>query len=190
MTDTPFPETTLAIHAQIEALLFVAPGVVSPQQLAAALNYPLREIETALEELENAYRTRGIRLQWHQGRVQMISAPEAGLLIEQFLGLEASSRLSRAALETLAIVAYQQPVTRPEIDSIRGVNSDGVIKSLLHKGLVQEAGRAERVGRPILYTTTADFLSYFGLSSITELPPLIPPEESRPTIESPDVLKS
>jgi segregation and condensation protein B len=190
MTDTPFPETTLSIQAQIEALLFVAPGAVTPQQLATALNTPLREIETALEELENSYRLRGIRLQWHQGRVQMISTPEAGILIEQFLGLEASSRLSRAALETLAIIAYQQPVTRPEIDSIRGVNSDGVLKSLLSKGLVQEAGRAERVGRPILYTTTSDFLSYFGLSSITELPPLIPPEEPVQAAEPPDVLKS
>lgn len=133
---------------------------------------------------------RGLRLQWHSGRVQMTSAPEAGMLVEQFLGLEASSRLSHAALETLAIVAYQQPVTRPEIDAIRGVNSDGVLKSLLSKGLVQEAGRAERVGRPILYTSTADFLAYFGLNSITELPPLIPPEEPPPPVEAPEVLKT
>lgn len=190
MSDIPHPEYILSLSAQVEALLFVAPGAVTPQAISMVLKCSLPEVEAALEELENSYRQRGFRLQWHQGRVQMTSAPEAGLLIEQFLGLEASSHLSRAALEALAIIAYQQPVTRPEIDSIRGVNSDGVLKSLLSKGLVQEAGRAERIGRPILYTTTADFLSYFGLNSLTELPPLIPPEESRSNLESPEVLKS
>ncbi len=93
-------------------------------------------------------------------------------MIEKFLGLEASSRLSRAALETLAIIFYRQPVTRPQIDAIRGVNSDGVLKSLLLKGLVQEVGRAEAAGRPILYSATAECLQYFGLSSLSELPPL------------------
>jgi condensin subunit ScpB len=93
-------------------------------------------------------------------------------LIERFLGLEATSRLSRAALETLAIIAYQQPVTRPYVESIRGVSSDGVMKSLLSKGLIQEVGRAEGPGRPILYGTTADFLRHFGLNSLSELPPL------------------
>lgn len=190
MSDTPYPENNLSIHAQIEALLFVAPGAVTPQAIATVLNRSLREVEAALEELENSYRQRGLRLQWHQGRVQLTSAPELGLLIEQFLGLEATSHLSRAALEALAIIAYQQPVTRPEIDSIRGVNSDGVLKSLLSKGLVQEAGRAERIGRPILYVTTADFLSYFGLNSLTELPPLMPPEEHQPPSETPEVLKT
>lgn len=190
MTDTPFPDTTLSLQAQIEALLFVAPGPVTSQQLAAGLKFTVREIEAALDDLEKSYRLRGLRIQWHQGRVQMTSAPEVGILIEQFLGLEASTRLSRAALETLAIIAYQQPVTRPEIDSIRGVNSDGVLKSLLSKGLIQEAGRAERIGRPILYNTTSDFLSYFGLNSLTELPPLIPPEEPQPSDESPEVLKT
>ena len=78
----------------------------------------------------------------------------------------------RAALETLAIIAYQQPVTRPSVDSVRGVNSDGVIKSLLSKGLLQEVGRSEGPGRPILYGTTPEFLQHFGLNSLTELPPL------------------
>lgn len=190
MSDSTPPERSLSLQAQIEALLFVAPGAVASQTIATILKYSLKEVESALQELEDVYRTRGLRLQWHQGKVQMTSAPEAGLLVEQFLGLEASSRLSRAALETLAIIAYQQPVTRPEIDSIRGVNSDGVLKSLLSKGLVQEAGRAERIGRPILYTTTADFLSYFGLNSLRALPPLVPPDEPEPQVESPDILKS
>jgi segregation and condensation protein B len=93
-------------------------------------------------------------------------------VIERFLGLEISSHLSRAALETLSIVAYQQPVTRPQVDSIRGVNSDGVMKSLLHKGLIEDIGRAEGPGRPILYVSSAEFLQHFGLASLDELPPL------------------
>jgi segregation and condensation protein B len=92
-------------------------------------------------------------------------------VVEKFLGLEATARLSRAALETLAIVAYRQPITRPGIDAVRGVSSDGVIKSLLTKGLIQEVGRAEGPGRPILYGVTADFLQHFGLSRLEDLPP-------------------
>jgi segregation and condensation protein B len=91
--------------------------------------------------------------------------------VEKLLGLEASSRLSRAGVETLAIVAYKQPITRPGIDAIRGVNSDGVIKSLLQKGMIEESGRADGPGRPILYSTTSAFLQQFGLGSIQELPP-------------------
>ena len=190
MTDASLPENIISVHARLEALLFVAPGAVPISQLAAVLKISPREVEQVLKELENQYQPRGLRLQWHAGRVQMTSAPEAGLLIEEFLGLEATSRLSRAALEALAIIAYQQPVTRPEIDAIRGVNSDGVLKSLLNKGLVQEAGRAERAGRPILYTTTADFQAYFGLNSLTELPPLVPPEETTPSSEDTELLKT
>jgi segregation and condensation protein B len=93
-------------------------------------------------------------------------------MIEKFLGLQATSRLSRAALETLAIIVYKQPVTRPQLDDIRGVNSDGVIKSLLSKGLIEETGRGEGPGRPIIYGTTSDFLQYFGLNSLDELPEL------------------
>ena len=112
------------------------------------------------------------RLEKHHGRYQLTTHPQAAQYIEHFLGLEVTSRLSRAALEALAIIAYQEPATRPQIDSIRGVNSDGVLKSLLSKGLIQEIGRAESPGRPILYSTTADFLQHFGLSSIRDLPPL------------------
>jgi segregation and condensation protein B len=123
-------------------------------------------------ELDHEYQERGVRLQRHGGRVQMTSAPEAAEAIETFLGLEATSRLSGAALEALAIIAYQQPVTRPQVDAIRGVNSDGVLKTLLHKGLIHEVGRAEGPGRPILYSTTPEFLGHFGLASLEELPPL------------------
>jgi segregation and condensation protein B len=164
------------IIARLEALLFVAPGGVSPAQLATALNLPIRIIEQHLEILDKRLTfdtyPHGLRLQQHRGRIQLTTSPDMAADIERFLGLETSNRFSRAALETLAIIAYQQPITRPEIDAVRGVSSDGVLKNLLSKGLIQEIGRAERPGRPILYTTTSDFLSHFGLNSLEELPPL------------------
>jgi segregation and condensation protein B len=176
LPESNITDTDLILSARIEALLFVAPGTVSPAQLAAALDVPTSEVEKGLQELAVEYQenrqTRGLRLQRHRGRVQLTTAPEAALWIERFLGLEASARLSRAALETLAIVAYQQPVTRPQIEAIRGVSSDGVLKNLLSKGLVAEAGRAEAAGRPVLFNTTPEFLQYFGLNTLEELPTL------------------
>ena len=175
MTDEPLLESNSdTTIARIEALLFVAAGAVLPTQLATALDLPLRVIDHNLEVLEQrlSSNSHGLRLQRHHGRVQLTTSPDYAMEIERFLGLESSNRLSRAALETLAIIAYQQPVTRPEIDAVRGVSSDGVLKSLLSKGLIQEIGRAERPGRPILYTTTSDFLQHFGLNSLEELPPL------------------
>lgn len=184
MTATPLPEMDLSLIARLEALLFVAPGAVTAAQLAAALDVSAQEVEQGLKQLEVQYaapdQQRGLRLQRHRERFQLTTAPQAAPWVERFLGLEASSRLSRAALETLAIIAYQQPVTRPQIDAIRGVNSDGVLKSLLNKGLVQEVGRAEAPGRPILFCTTPEFLQYFGLNSIEELPPLQLQEPPQP----------
>jgi len=166
------PSTELSLTALLEGLLFVAAEPVAPAQLAAALDLTVTTVEKGLEELEEQLRTRGLRLQRHAGRLQLTTAAEMADSVERFLGLEATSRLSRAALEALAIIAYQQPVTRPAIDSIRGVNSDGVIKSLLSKGLLQEVGRSEGPGRPILYGTTPEFLQHFGLNGLSELPPL------------------
>ncbi|NLG74070.1 MAG: SMC-Scp complex subunit ScpB [Chloroflexi bacterium] len=188
------PPLELPLQARLEALLFVSPGPVTPAQLAAALEIPAAEVESALQALESWYRENrcGLRVQQHHGRVQLTTAPQAAAVIERFLGLEASSRLSRAALEPLAIIAYQQPVTRPQVDAIRGVNSDGVMKSLLSKGLIQEVGRAEAPGRPILYSTTTDFLQHFGLNSLEELPPLDSgPESSDAAGEeaAPEILK-
>lgn len=176
MLDNFQPPIDLDLTACLEALLFVASGAVTASQLALALELPTREVEAGLEELENRYRqmngSSGLWIERHHGRYQLTTNPQAAHYIERFLGLEVTTRLSRAALETLAIIAYQEPVTRPQIDSIRGVNSDGVLKSLLSKGLIQEIGRAETPGRPILYSTTSDFLQHFGLSSLDELPPL------------------
>ena len=162
----------LSLSARIEALLFVAVEPVTSGQLATVLETTAAQVNNALDELDAAFQTRGLRLQRHGGRVQLTTAPETSEAIERFLGLEATTHLSRAALEALSIIAYQQPVTRPQVDSVRGVNSDGVMRSLLSKGLIQEGGRADGPGRPILYSTTHEFLQHFGLNSLTELPPL------------------
>ena len=167
----------LPLSVKLEAMLFVAPEPVTTAQLAAALDVAPSVIERGLNELDAALAARGLRLQRNTGRFQLTTAPQLAELIERFLGLEATTHLSRAALETLAIIAYQQPVTRPQIDAIRGVNSDSMMKSLLHKGLILESGRADGPGRPILYSTTPEFLQHFGLNSILEMPPLAKPEE-------------
>ncbi|MEP7134711.1 MAG: SMC-Scp complex subunit ScpB [Chloroflexota bacterium] len=173
----PNIETELPLSVKLEALLFVAAEPVATAQLATALDVSASVIERGLNELDASLQSRGLRLQRHAGRVQLTTAPQLAELIERFLGLEATSHLSRAALETLAIIAYQQPVTRPQIDSIRGVNSDSMMKSLLSKNLILESGRADGPGRPILYSTTPEFLQHFGLNSILEMPPLARPEE-------------
>lgn len=179
-----YSDTELSLSVKLEALLFVAAEPVAPAQLAAALDISPSVVERGLHELDASLAARGLRLQRHAGRVQLTTAPQLAELIERFLGLEATTHLTRAALETLAIVAYQQPVTRPQIDAIRGVNSDSMMKSLLHKGLILESGRADGPGRPILYSTTPEFLQHFGLNSILEMPPLVPlakPEEEGDT---------
>jgi segregation and condensation protein B len=146
-------------------LLFVAEGPVAITALAA-------KIEEILAELRKDYAGRGIRVQRSKERLQLVSAPDAALAIEKFLGLEGGGHLSTPALETLAIIAYRQPITRPGLEDIRGVNCDGVIHSLLTRGLIQESGRLETVGHPTLYVTTFDFLQNFGLQSVEDLPPL------------------
>ena len=178
--DAPLGEITdieLPLSVKLEAMLFVAPEPVTTAQLAAALDVAASVVERGLNELDAALASRGLRLQRNAGRFQLTTTPQLAELIERFLGLEATTHLSRAALETLAIIAYQQPVTRPQIDSIRGVNSDSMMKSLLNKGLILESGRADGPGRPILYSTTPEFLQHFGLNSILEMPALAKPEE-------------
>jgi segregation and condensation protein B len=165
----------LPLKALIESLLFVATEPVRIDRMASVLGVTQPDAEHALQELAQEYaQQRGIRLQFKDQRVQMVTAPEATEAVRQFLGLDLSSRLSPAALETLAIVAYRQPVTRPQIEKVRGVNSDGVLRTLLSRGLIEEAGRLEQAGRPILYTTSFAFLQQFGLSSLDQLPSLDP----------------
>ena len=178
--ESPGQETDieLPLSAKIESILFVTAEPVAVGQLAAALDVSTSVVERGLNELDESLLTRGLRLQRNAGRVQLTTAPQLAELIERFLGLDSITHLSRAALETLSIVAYQQPVTRPQIDAIRGVNSDSMLKSLLNKGLILETGRADGPGRPILYSTSPEFLQHFGLNSILEMPPLAKPEEA------------
>jgi segregation and condensation protein B len=162
----------LSLEALIESLLFVADGAVPAGRLAEALGVSNREVEAALASLAQNYKQRGLSLQRFRDKVQLTTSPSAAAQVERFLGLAAATPLSRAALETLAIVAYQQPVTRPQVEAVRGVNSDSVIKNLLSKGLIEESGRAEGPGRPVLYSTTSEFMQHFGLASLSDLPPL------------------
>jgi segregation and condensation protein B len=161
---------SLPLVAQIEAVLFVADRPVTVGELCKLLQVPPDALEDALAELAEGYRGRGLCLQRHGDALQLVSHPRAAPAVQRFLGLELSTRLSPAALETLAIVAYRQPVTRSQIEAIRGVNADHAIAGLVSRGLVEEVGRLETVGRPILYGTTFEFLRAFGLNSLADLP--------------------
>ncbi len=173
MTETaPGQTPNTNLKSLLESLLFVAEGPVTTGALARALELQEEQVEPLLGELSRDYAGRGIRLQRIRDKVQIVSAPESAEAVQRFLGIDGSGRLSAAALETLAIVAYRQPVTRPAIEAVRGVNCEGVIHSLLARGLVQEVGRMETAGRPILYATTFEFLQNFGLRGVEELPPL------------------
>jgi segregation and condensation protein B len=165
-----------SLRTLIEALLFVASEPVAVADLARALEEEESVVAAVLDEWARAHAAGGIRLQHLGGRVQLVSAPEAAPYIERLLGLHHSGRLSAAALETLAIVAYRQPVTRPAIESLRGVDCSSILHTLLQLGLLEERGRAPGPGRPILYGTTFDFLRHFGLHSLEDLPPLDLPE--------------
>ncbi len=165
-------QLALPLRSQLESLLFVANEPVAVEHLAAALQANPDLVEEALHILGLEYADRGLRLQRKGQRVQMVTAPETADIVRRFLGLELSSRLSPAALETLAIIAYRQPITRAQIEAVRGVNSDSVLRTLVNRGLIEEMGRLEQAGRPIIYGTTFDFLQQFGLSSLEQLPPL------------------
>lgn len=159
------------LPALIEALLLVATGPVAIADLAEVAGARIDEIEDAVDlmsEIEN----RGWVVQRHRDQVLLATAPRFAAHIRRFLGLEREARLSGAALETVAIIAYQQPVTRSTIEAVRGVDSTGVIATLLSRGLVEAGGRADTPGQPYQYVTTPAFLQHFGLSSLDDLPPL------------------
>jgi segregation and condensation protein B len=158
-------------EAQLEALLFVAERPLTRREIASVAGVDRATLDARLGDLEVSLAGRGIRLVVDGDRVELATAPEAGALIARYVGADAI-RLTPAALETLAIVAYRQPVTRAAVERIRGVDSDYTIRSLLHRRLVVELGRADSPGRPFLYGTSLDFLERFGLTSIAELPPL------------------
>ena len=155
--------------AQLEALLFVAERPLSRRELASITGASAETIDARLGDLQVALASRGLRLILDGERVALATAPEAGRLIGRYIGRE-PTRLSPATLETLAIVAYRQPATKSAIERIRGVDADYAIRSLVHRRLVVELGRADAPGRPILYGTGVEFLERFGLTSIEDLP--------------------
>lgn len=158
----------------IESLLFVASSPATVTQLAQVFRVDEPTVEAALEKLAAACvsERRGLMVQRKGDRVQLATVAEAGPHIERFLGLDLTSRLSQAALESLALIAYRQPITRAQVEAIRGVNCDGVLRTLLARGLVEPVGRLEQAGRPYLYGTTFQFLQYFGLDGLEQLPSL------------------
>jgi segregation and condensation protein B len=158
-------------EAQLEALLFVAERPLSRREIATLAGVDRATVDARLGDVEVALAGRGIRLVASGDRVELVTAPEAGALIARYVGADAV-RLSPASLETLAIVAYRQPVTKASVERIRGVDSDYTIRSLLHRRLVVELGRSDGPGRPFLYGTGFEFLERFGLTSLEELPPL------------------
>jgi segregation and condensation protein B len=162
------------LHALVESLLFVSGEPVAAAQLARALEVDEETVASALRTLAAAYAShnRGLRVQMHRNKYQIVTAPAAASHIERFLDLDTSSKLSGPALETLAVIAYRQPVTRSQIEAVRGVDCAAVLRSLTQRGLVEEVGRLDVVGRPILYGVTDFFLQHFGLTDLEELPPL------------------
>ncbi len=158
-------------EAQLEALLFVAEKPLSRREIGTLAGVPRETVDECLGDLEVALAGRGIRLVLAGDRVELGTAAEAGALVARYVGADAV-KLSPASLETLAIIAYRQPATKAAIERIRGVDSDYTVRSLVHRRLVVEIGRAETPGRPILYGTGFEFLERFGLASIEELPPL------------------
>jgi segregation and condensation protein B len=169
-TDTPAMPGELR-EVQLEALLFVAERPLSRREIAALAGVDRMTVDERLGDLEVSLAGRGVRLILAGDRVELATAPDAGALVARYVGADAV-RLSPAALETLAIVAYRQPVTKAAIERIRGVDSDYTVRALLHRRLVVEQGRSDAPGRPILYGTGFEFLERFGLASLDDLPPL------------------
>ncbi|HUQ78442.1 MAG TPA: SMC-Scp complex subunit ScpB [Patescibacteria group bacterium] len=158
-------------EAQLEALLFVAVRPLTRREIGTIAGVDRTTVDDRLGDLEVALADRGVRLVLSGDRVELVTAPEAGGLIARYVGADAI-RLSPASLETLAIVAYRQPVTKSAIERIRGVDSDYTIRTLLHRRLVVELGRSDAPGRPFLYGTGFEFLERFGLTTLDEMPPL------------------
>jgi segregation and condensation protein B len=182
------PEHDNGVRGAIEALLFVSDEPVSAVRLARVIDAAPGEVESVLASLAEEYRAdeRGFQLREVAGGWRLYTHPAHHDVIEQYVLSWDTRRLSQAALEALAVIAYHQPVTRAGVNAVRGVNSEGVIASLVEKGLVREAGRDKNQGNAILYQTTRTFLEKFGLKDIAELPPL---EEFAPDTETQEAIR-
>ncbi len=166
----------------VEALLFVAEEPQGAGALARAAGVGEGAVRKALQQLAEEYEGRGVRLMEDGQKYQVVTAPEYAAYVEQLLGNAAGTRLSRAALETLTIIAYRQPCSRAEIEALRGVNSDKLVTTLEQRGLIEVTGTGEGPGKPKLYRTTMKFLEHFGIRSPGELPPL--PGAEEPLVEA------
>jgi segregation and condensation protein B len=197
--------TTTADTRALEAVLFVSDEPLTPAVLSQALDMDRASVEALCERLQRELETRGagVVLRNVAGGWRMFTAPDSQPTVERFVLSSRQARMTKAALETLAIVAYKQPVTRHQVSAVRGVNSDGVLRALTDRGLVEEAGRDEGPGRPLLYATTPAFLERLGLPSLAALPSLAPlldaattaedaadraadPEDNEPSDDTPD----
>jgi segregation and condensation protein B len=167
----PGEVTDAELAAHLVALLYAAAGPLSPSDAARLLEITPERLDAICNLLDREPPT-GLALQRFPDRLQLTTAPASTPIVERYLGSPPPARLSRAAVEALAVVAYRQPVTRGEVDAIRGVNSDSAVATLLGRGLVTEVGRRETIGRPALLAVTPECLQYLGLRSLEELPPL------------------
>ena len=165
-------QTTTQIAAAIESLLFVAGRPLECAELRKLLDIDEVTLASSLQALAHLLENqgRGIRLQRLGEQVQLVTAPENARYVAALLGLPMTARLTTAAMETLAVISYRQPITRAQIEAVRGVNSDRTLASLIQHGLVTEIGRAQTVGRPALFATTPEFLQQFGLTDLEQLP--------------------
>jgi segregation and condensation protein B len=155
----------------LECMLFVSPQPLMVAHVAKSLEIDEGLVDQAIHELRLDYGGRGLQILRIAGGYQMCTRPEFADHISKLLKPE-RMKLSRAALETVAIIAYRQPITQPEIEAIRGVNSDGVVRTLMERNLIKQVGRRETAGRPMLYATTDEFLNHFGLNDLSQLPGL------------------
>jgi segregation and condensation protein B len=174
------------LKGRIEAILFVAGEAVTVKELARALQTEEKAVKAELNAIrdEYDYDQRGFLLKRFGDKVQLATRPLYAQDVLRLLQPVQQQSLSQAAMETLAVVAYKQPVTRAEVEQVRGVKCDYSLQSLINKGLIREAGRKDTIGRPILYRTTDEFLSHFGLEGLEGLPPMPEPEETENGAES------
>src|ERR1700693_2309585 len=167
--------TPIELKSALEAIIYAADEPATVEQLASVLGEEKHLVRTALDELVGSYGSdeRGVEIRAVAGGYRVYTKPQHHDVVRRFIkSLRPPLRLTMPALETLAVISYKQPVTGPEIGEIRGVNTSGVLKTLLDKRLITTAGRKEVIGRPILYRTSKEFLMRFGLSDLQELPSL------------------
>ncbi len=180
LTTPDFPDRETS--AAVEALLFASPDPLTESQLARIIGRDKRHIPLIIDQLNISYLEwgRSFRIERFGESYRIYTLPEYDKYISRLADLPRPARLSRAALEVLAVVAYRQPAVKSEIEKVRGIDSDGVIRTLLERGLIAVSGKSDAPGRPLLYRTTQEFLEFFGISDLSELPEVTVPEAETP----------